>query len=404
MVASSIDLDSFIELVIASSSDIQMAQIRLNNASLKRGAAFGDFLPNVSVSWQVGKQIQRVAGLDDDRMNQNTKSLTIEQPVFNGFQSVHHIQHAESAILSAAADLNDVKATVYLTAVDAYLSLYEMQQAMVFYLDNAAIADEILNIVDQRRVLNIMVNQESFGLESDALRMKSDVLSAQRYLMSAQIEFDYLLQGEAMLLIQPEFFDVEFDLDQAFEFAFKHNDRLSHLKFLSDSYRAQVAISRGRLLPSVRAIVQYQRQDHVIYLNNQHLNTVAYYLDISFSLFEQGQRLVAISSALEDYELSVQDYELASNLVYKELRQLIQSYHSSKVLLQSFQELVVVASKKVQELNHQLLLNSVDQLTYLMAKHELNLIQIEMLSIQRECLYRYHQIQVLMGQVDVRYG
>ena len=142
-------LNDGIQRALQNNKEVEMAEIKFAIAKSKEGEAYGNFLPNVSGSWQLGKQKNEVQGQpSNESTNQNTKIISVEQKIFNGFQSFYQAESAGHLIKAAEADYIQTKAGIAFSAVEAYVNFYVAQKALDIQQKNLEIAKEVLNKIN----------------------------------------------------------------------------------------------------------------------------------------------------------------------------------------------------------------------------------------------------------------
>lgn len=396
-----ISLGSVIQSALENSKEIELAETKLKIAKSKEGEALGNYLPNITASWQVGKQKSKVEGVDaNDPTDQNTKTVSIEQTVFNGFQSAYQSQSSKYSVLAAEADLTQTKATIAFSAVEVFLDLYTARKNLVLQEENVAISKEILKKVSERLALKAISKNEAAQYESDTLRSWSDLLDAKKEVYQAEAAYDALIGSRHEGLDDPPWPTATFNIQEEYHQANTQNAGLQKLYYLQKSARADLAASKGTLLPKAKVIGSFKKQEDVLYLGNKDVDTTQYYVDVSLPLFQKGQRFVQIGKAHNQFELAKKEYEFGRETVLKDLKSTIQTYHANHDLVGSYWELQKTAGDKLRRLKAQLRLGATDKLAVLTTRQELNAVNIRVLNLRKELILDYYKIHLLSGSTD----
>lgn len=394
-------LNESIQCALHNSKEVELSETKLTIAKSKKGEALGNYLPSITASWQVGKQKSTVEGLAaDDPTNQNTKQLSVEQTIFNGFQSVYQSQSSKYAVLAAEADLKQTKASIAFSAVDAFLNLYTARKRLILHEENVALSKEILKKVAERLSLNVISKNEAAQYDADMLRSYSDVLDARKAVHQAEAVYDALIGDRHGGLDDPTWPTATFNIQQEYTKATKQNAGLQKLFNGQKSARADLARSKGTLLPKVKLVGSFKRQEDVLYLGNKDVDTTQYYADVSLPLFQKGQRFVQIGTAHHQFELSTKEYAFGKETVLKDLTSTIQTYHANHELMGAYWELQQMASKKLKRLKEQLRLGATDTLSVLTTQQELNAIHARVLALRKDLVLDYYKIHLLNGSTD----
>jgi outer membrane protein len=396
-----ISLGSGIHLALKSSKEVELAETKLKIAQSKEGEAIGNYLPSITASWQVGKQKNKVEGVaEEDPTNQNTQKLSVEQTVFNGFQSAYKSQSSKYAVLAAKSDLNQTKANIAFSAVEVYLNLYTERRKLLLQKENVKISKEILKKVSERMLLKVISKNEAAQYEANTLRSHSDLLDARKATYKAEAMYVALIGEQQDHLSEPKWPTALFNIQEEHKKAGAKNQGLQKLYFLQKSARADLAGTKGALLPKAKLVGSYKKQKEVLYLGNKDVDTTLYYVDVSLPIFEKGQRFVQIGKANNQFELTKKEYEFAKESILKDLKSTIQTYHANRELVGAYWELQKMASRKLRRLKYQLRLGATDKLAVLTTKQEVNSINARVLTLRKELFLDYYKVLLLNGSSD----
>ena len=391
-------LNDGIQRALQNNKEVEMAEIKFAIAKSKEGEAYGNFLPNVSGSWQLGKQKNEVQGQpSNESTNQNTKIISVEQKIFNGFQSFYQAESAGHLIKAAEADYIQTKAGIAFSAVEAYVNFYVAQKALDIQQKNLEIAKEVLNKINERLRLKVISKNDAAQYESDHLGRFSDVLEAKKELFKSQTVFESIIGQENVTLDDVKVPNVTFNISEEVQIVTLTNQKLIKLNNLKKSSRAELARSRGALLPKVTLVGELKHQDDVLYLGDKDLTSKQYYVNVSVPIFQNGQRFVKILNAQDKYALSEKEYEIGIETIQKELKSSIQTYTYSQDLLRSYDDLKQMAVKRVDRLKYQLKLKATDKLSLFIAKQELNELNLRILLLEKDLILNYYNVLLLTG-------
>jgi outer membrane protein len=393
-------LSSAVYQALTKSIEIKRSESRLGIAESTQGEAIGNYLPSVSASWQIGNKKSRVEGIKkSESTDQNSKQLSLHQPIFNGFQSIHHSHSSNYLVLAAEAELYETKSMVTMSAIDSFLTLYTTRKSLELYKKNSKISQDIYDHVTQRLSLKVISKNDAANYEVDILRSETDLLEAKKRNNHAEAMFDTVIGGYANELEIPEIPHVTFNSQHSITDALANNPKLQRLSYLEKSAKANVAREKGGLLPKATLVGSLEKQEDVLYLDNKDVNTSQYHLDISIPIFQKGQRYVQIKKAIHEWELSQKEVALGKEDLLNTLKTTLQTYHSNKALHASYKQLETLALEKVNRYREQVDINATDTISFLVTQKELHTIQINALVVQKELLSDYYKIRLLLGDL-----
>jgi outer membrane protein len=121
----------------------QRAALRATDEGVPQ--ALSGYRPTVTGAASVG-----VASSHTNTTYPRTASLTIEQPIFRGFQTKNGVKAAESAVLAGRELLRSTEQTVLLDAVTAFMDLVEAQANLNIQRQNVDFLQQQLNAANDR--------------------------------------------------------------------------------------------------------------------------------------------------------------------------------------------------------------------------------------------------------------
>lgn len=115
--------------------DAERARQRADEETIRQ--EWAKSLPQVSLDASRGKQTTRTNGENSaTKLNPDTYSLTLSQPLFRGFQTLNGTRRAKSEVASGAARLVDREQTVLLDTVTAYMDVVRDRKVAKLRRDN----------------------------------------------------------------------------------------------------------------------------------------------------------------------------------------------------------------------------------------------------------------------------
>ena len=97
-----ITLNEAVSLGIKSSPEYLMEKNKLKMAENNNRSTISGFLPNISLNYQTGikQDVRGDSDTDDDFGNETSESISLTQPLFNGFKTLNNIKQGKFEYLA----------------------------------------------------------------------------------------------------------------------------------------------------------------------------------------------------------------------------------------------------------------------------------------------------------------
>ena len=263
-------LQECVEMAYEKNISIKQSELDLDNASIDKADALGNFLPNFNAqgshSWNVGLNQNITTGLLENQTTQfSSMGFSLGVDIYNGSQNVNRMHRANLTLLARQYQLDDIKENVSLLVVNAYLQVLFNKELLTIQEQQTQVSKEELERTRSLVEAGTLIKGDLYEIEANYASQEQALIQAENALLLTRINLAQLL-----LITDYENFDIA---DEEFEVPFSEIMQQSQkaiftkaLSFRNDVKLAEtnvsiaekdVAISKGNLLPSIRGFYSY---------------------------------------------------------------------------------------------------------------------------------------------------
>lgn len=226
--------------------------------------AISGWLPTVVGNYSHGENKVREKGSDDTRgKDVRIRSLTVQQPVFNGGETWARTKSAKNLVNAGQARLKAVEQDVLLRAVSAYMDVIQGQSVVELSTNNVNVLQKQEQATQDRFDVGEVTRTDVAQSGARVARAESDRSQAMGDLESARAEFERLVGYKpANLLTMPEQEPaLPASLDEAKARALAKNPSAESAFYQEKAASNDVWARAALLLPSVSLQGQMERDD-----------------------------------------------------------------------------------------------------------------------------------------------
>jgi outer membrane protein len=200
-------------------------------------------------------------------------------------------------------------------------------------------------------------------------------------------------------LIKPEIYEEKFDKNKILESALNnnHNIKSYHYKYLASksAYNAE----KSNFLPKVSIVASASKQDKVVYLNNQDLNSQSVFLNVSVPIFQKGMEYANVSKAGYERDSAKEELEITRENIIKEINQALEEYHFYLEMNKTNQKLFEMAKDRSRIFNKRSESQVEDPIEVIRARIEANDRKINYIDSQMDLVITYYKIKYFLGEI-----
>jgi len=405
--ASAETLDSALIRAYAANPQLNASRAGLRATDENVAIAQAGYRPRVAVDADLG--VQKFDGvLSGTRINQTTlpggAGITVNQTLFNGFQTDNATRQAESTVYSQREGLRTTEMTVLYSAVQAYMAVLSDTATLELRRNNVEVLEEQLRQTRERFRIGEVTRTDVAQAEARLAGARSDVSAAEAQLRASIGLYRQFVGVEPRQLAPGRPLDryVPGSLDGAIEIGLKEHPSILSALHQVDAAEAQVKVLEGQLYPTVALQGQVnQRYDQQLAGSNGVSATILGRLTVP--IYEGGQTYAQIRQAKELVGQSRIQVEQSRD----QIRAAIVSAWGQ---LESAKARVIASQAQVQA--NEVALNGVREEAYvgqrttldvLNAQQELLNARVALITAQRDrVIFSYGVVQAI-GRLTIRY-
>ena len=398
--ASATNLRDAIDTAQANNRNIKLERIRLNSVKTEKTKAIAEFLPNVSANASYGQRNSYYQGQTYDRSTkQKTEEIKLEQPIFDGLHSVSKYHEADYKIKSGNAKTSDKIQEISFAAVQSYCNLFRYQELIKLQEENKELGKKFLELVKRRKDVRIIDKADIIKFTYETSLTEEKYLDALNRLNKAKFDYQNVIGELHDNLIKPEIAEEEFSKDKVLESALanNHNIKSYHYSYLAS--KAAYSAEKSNFLPKVSLTASASKQDKVVYLNNQDLNSQSVFLNVSVPIFQKGVEYANVSKAGYDKDAAMEEYEITKDGVIKEVKQTLEEYRFFSEMNKTNKKLFEMAKDRAEIFNKRSKSKVEDPIEVIRAKIEANDRKINYIDSQTDLVITHYKIKYFLGEI-----
>jgi outer membrane protein len=398
--ASATNLRDAIDTAQANNRNIKLEQIRLNSVKTEKTKAVSEFLPNVSANAEYGQRNSFYQGQTYDRSTkQSTQEIKFEQPIFDGLHSVSKYREANYKIKSGSSKTSDKIQEISFDAVQSYCNLFRYQELIKLQEENKELGKKFLNLVKRRKDVRIIDKADIIKFNYETSLTEEKYLDTFNRLNKAKFDYQNVIGELHENLTKPEILEEEFDKNKVLESALarNHNIKSFHYSYLAS--KAAYNAEKSNFLPKVSIVASASKQERVVYLNNQDLNSQSVFLNVSVPIFQKGVEYANVSKAGYEKDAAMEEYEITKNVVIKEVKQTLEEYRFFFEMNKTNKKLFEMAKDRAEIFNKRSKSKVEDPIEVIRAKIEANDRKINYIDSQMDLVITRFKIKYFLGEI-----
>ena len=226
----------------------------------------GDFLPSVTVTGTIDstesmeRTDQSGSTLPDLSTNTSTKSVSVEQKIFQGFQGYNSLKKSKLEVEQANHKLKNIEQEIILKSVIAYYDYVYKYKSREFNYANLDLFERQVESDRSRLQRGEISLTDLSQSESSLAGANANFISAGNELLTAKTNFERIIRTTVPdeLDNQTDFFiDLPKDLKECLRQSLKNNPKLMLAKLDKEIAERDINIERSKLSPS--ASINYSK-------------------------------------------------------------------------------------------------------------------------------------------------
>ena len=395
-----LSLKDALKLVFENNEQLKSARqnIKLMDESLTQ--AYGDFRPNASISYGIGKERVRSAFIASDTYNQENRSLDVTQPIFRGGGTLAAVQTASSFLDAAVFEYRQIEQQIFFELISNYFNIIQAQSVVEFAVQNELrlkrnleaseirfkAGDITLTDVEQSRARTAVAMTERIEAEN-ALRNLHSAFERITGVLPEQLKFD------EQIPLTPE------NIGEAFDIAMANNPQLKRLEALSEARKSEYFEEITDLLPEIDLVASVsESHSKNTFFGEQDNRSIM--LQFSVPLYQSGNEYSRIRAADATKNQAKMDLRFEKKRIRENLSISWNNFLDATARMQSSQiafnaaKIALEGVSKEEELGARTVLDTLD------AQQELFDAQTNLAAANRDKMVAIYEVQTNLGQLN----
>lgn len=262
----------------------------LKTADEQYNQAFSGWLPTASLNLERQHQDVKVNNrAPADSSVGTSRDFRVNQPVFNGGETIAQINRAKNQIKAAQETLKRTEQTMFLDAITAYMDVIRTEEVLRLSQKNAEVLKKHRASTDQRFQLGEVTRTDVAQANARVSRAITDQTRALGEATVARATFKNVTGMDALSLTPPEEAPgTALTLETAISMATTNNPSVKLAEYNVLAAKNNVSISKAVLLPDVSLQGEIRNTDGFINLGGGSYDTQTATINVAVPLYQSG--------------------------------------------------------------------------------------------------------------------
>jgi len=324
-------------------NNLKLNAERKNNKSIKENINISrsEFFPSISLSGNqsssqsTNKTNQSGSNLSDSSLDTETKTISVDQKIFQGFKGYNSLKKSELEVKRANFKLKQVEQQTILDTVSSYFDFIFKTKNEEFNLSNVNLFERQVESDSARLQKGEITLTDLAQSESSLAGANANLIKAKTELLASKTNFERVIREKAPSAISTnERIEVKLPntLQEAINVAELNNSDLLIAKLDYQIAEKDLNIEKAKLSPS--ASINYSKSENKDYSSTiDELDQETVKATISWPIIKGGENLSAIKKSSFKKQRSLLLSEDAENRVITETTNAWSKYQSSESVL-----------------------------------------------------------------------
>jgi len=334
-------LQFFLEAALK--NNLKLNAERKNQKSIKQNINISrsEFLPSISLSGNqsssqsTNKTDQSGSNLSDSNLDSETKTISVDQKLFQGFKGLNSFKKSELEVKKANVRLQKVEQETILNTVSAYFDLIFKTKNRDFNLSNVNLFERQVESDTARLQKGEITLTDLAQSESSLAGANAELIKAETELLASKTNFERIIRERAPTSMNTtENVEVKIpnSLQEAIKIAKENNADLLIAKLEYQISEKDLNIEKAKLSPS--ASINYSKSENKDYSSTiDELDEETVKATITWPIIKGGENISSIKKSSLKKQRSLFLAEDSENKAITETTNFWSKYQSSKSVL-----------------------------------------------------------------------
>ncbi|OUW62782.1 MAG: hypothetical protein CBD61_04385 [Pelagibacteraceae bacterium TMED201] len=324
-------------------NNLKLNAERKNQKSIKQNINISrsEFLPTISLSGDqtssqsTNKTNQSGSSLSDSNLDTETKTVTIDQKIFQGFKGYNSLKKSELEVQRANFKLKQTEQQTILDAISAYFDLIFKTKNEEFNVSNVNLFERQVESDSARLQKGEITLTDLAQSESSLAGANANLIKAKTELLASKTNFERVIREKAPInMNSKEKIKVKLPntLQEAIKIAKFNNSDLLIAKLNYQIAEKDLSIEKAQLSPS--ASINYSKSENKDYSSTiDEIDQETVKATISWPIIKGGENISSIKKSSLKKQRSLLLSDDAENRVETETTNAWSKYQSSESVL-----------------------------------------------------------------------
>ena len=334
-------LQFFIDAALT--NNLKLNAERKNQKSIKENINISrsEFLPSISLSGDqsssqsTNRTDKSGSNLSDTNLDTETKTVSIDQKLFQGFKGYNSLKKSELEVKQADLKLKQTEQQTILDTISAYFDFIFKTKNEEFNLSNVNLFERQVESDSARLQKGEITLTDLAQSESSLAGAKANLIKAKTELLASKTNFERIVREKAPSLINTNErvgIDLPSTLQEAIEIAKLNNADLLIAKLDYQIAEKDLNIEKAKLSPS--ASINYSKSENKDYSSTvDELDQETVKATITWPIIKGGENISSIKKSSLKKQRSLFLSEDAENRVITDTTNVWSKYQSSESVL-----------------------------------------------------------------------
>ena len=326
-------------------NNLKLNAERKNHKSIKQNINISrsEFLPSVSLSGDqsssqsTNKTNQSGASLSDSNLDSETKTISVDQKIFQGFKGFNSLKKSELEVKQADLKLKQVEQQTILDTVSAYFDFIYKTKSESFNLSNVNLFERQVESDSARLQKGEITLTDLAQAESSLAGANANLIKAKTELQASKTNFERVVRKKAPDSID-NYTKVEIglpdSLQEAIAIAKLNNSDLIIAKLDYQIAEKDLNIEKAKLSPS--ASINYSKSENKDYSSTiDEIDQETVKATITWPIIKGGENIPSIKKSTLKKQRSLLLSEDAENRAITDTTNAWSKYQSSESVLRA---------------------------------------------------------------------
>jgi len=382
--------------------EAQRASLRATDENLNQAKA--GWRPSITATGSAGYKDSETIATFSSSGTTHPKNLRLElqQPLFNGFQTVNGTSEARMQINAARASLLDAEQQVLLQAVTAYMDVIRDQAVLELTTNNVMVLRRQLEASEDRFRVGEITRTDVAQSKARLSRAVTEKFTGEASLTSSRSAYQKTIGNAPGSLKKPAYLPaLPASNEAALSMSAEFNPNLIAARYTEKAARSNIKKQKGSLLPSVSLVARYSRGWQNFSTTDESTNKEVL-AQFSMPIYQSGTNSSRIRQARQVENQRRLETIAAERLVVEQVRNAWESYREATARIRSSQDQVDANSIALEGVRQEAEVGSRTTLDVLDAEQELLDARVSLVRSERDQYVSAYALLATIGKLTVK--